>query len=526
MRAVLPLLLFVTLTTNAANSAAVTWTVRPDGSGDAPTIQAAIDTASAGDTILLTAGVYTGLGNRDVSFLGKAVTVTSESGAAVTTVDCEGVSPAFRFDSGEGSGSILSDLTITNGSGASGGGIQITNGSPVIQNNVLTYCTAGLGGGLYCATPVTPSIQGNTFSYNSATLGGGVMIFSGATPEISGNTISYNTASSSGGGIYDGSGTTCAISGNQLLANESTGKGGAISVSMNSTPEVDANVIEGNKAWGSSFTVGAGIYCEEGSNALITNNTISDNWYPPSTTLAGSGGGVGIHRAAATILGNVFRRNGSDADFSGAYGGAIQVYEASAVIAGNDFFANTSGWGSAINVTNNGVSGKTVVIEDNFFHENVSWQWGAVTIATSDVAVVRNCTFVDNRNGYPIGCGEMWTLGPVEIRNSIFAFSQAERALCVSQAVLICCDIYGNAAGDGLGGGHDGGGNFSSDPLFCDLPADNVFLAADSPCLPAFNSCGLLVGARSAGCGPVPVRKTTWGGLKALLQGQPLPEND
>ena len=85
-----------------------------------------------------------------------------------------------------------------------------------------------------------------------------------------------------------------------------------------------------------------------------------------------------------------------------------------------------------------------------------------------------------------------------------------------------CARFYahiGFHGGDGLGGGYDGGGNFSSDPLFCDLPADNVSLAADSPCLPAYNSCGVRVGARNAACGPVPVKKTTWGELNAILEG-------
>lgn len=42
---------------------AVTYTISPDGSGDFPTIQAAIDTASAGDIIELTDGTSTGEGN-------------------------------------------------------------------------------------------------------------------------------------------------------------------------------------------------------------------------------------------------------------------------------------------------------------------------------------------------------------------------------------------------------------------------------------------------------------------------------
>jgi len=512
-------ILFLAILANATIAEAANWYVKQDGTGAAPTIQAGIDSAATGDTVLLAAGVFTGIGNRDIDFRGKAITVTSESGADLTIVDCEGVSLAFNFESGEGSGSVLSGLTITNGNGADGGGIQVTNGSPVIQNNVLTNCTGGRGGGLYCVGPAAPLILSNTISHNTATIGGGIMVDSGANPTISDNTIGHNSAIL-GGGIYDASGTTCTISGNHLLSNESTYKGGAIAVTMNSTPEIDSNVIEGNSATAST-TTGAGIHCDEGTNAHITNNTIMDNLYSATTGVGCGGGGVGIYRAMATIEGNVFRRNGGDAHDAVGFGGAIQVFESSAVIRGNDFFANTSTWGAAINVSNVGIPGKSVIIENNLFHENFCWQWGAVSVGCVDGVNITNCTFVDNRSGLPGYSGELATYGSVFVTNCIIAFSEAERTITADTLTsFICCNIYGNAAGDGLGGGTDGGGNFSSDPRFCDLPADNFSVAADSPCLPAFNECGVLVGARNVGCGAVPVKKVTWGSLKAILENE------
>jgi hypothetical protein len=60
-------------------SSATTWYVKPDGSGDAPTIQAGVDSAAVGDTVMLADGVYTGLGNRDIRST-KMISIYSEIG--------------------------------------------------------------------------------------------------------------------------------------------------------------------------------------------------------------------------------------------------------------------------------------------------------------------------------------------------------------------------------------------------------------------------------------------------------------
>lgn len=98
--------------------AAATLVVRPDGAGDYPTIQTAITASSSGDVIELTDGVFTGPGNRDVEFGGRAVTVRSQSGdPGACIIDCEGTQEdthrAFLFLNGEGPSAMLRWLTIT-----------------------------------------------------------------------------------------------------------------------------------------------------------------------------------------------------------------------------------------------------------------------------------------------------------------------------------------------------------------------------------------------------------------------------
>ncbi|MGD9142176.1 MAG: hypothetical protein PVJ42_11605, partial [bacterium] len=75
----------------AAMAFGATHTVNPEGTGDYATIQAAVTAASPGDTVRLSMGTFTGTGNRDVDFLGKAVTVRSQYGIPqYTIIDCEG----------------------------------------------------------------------------------------------------------------------------------------------------------------------------------------------------------------------------------------------------------------------------------------------------------------------------------------------------------------------------------------------------------------------------------------------------
>jgi hypothetical protein len=111
------LIMTVLLLAVPALTSAEIWYVKPDGSGDAPTIQAAIDSASTGDTVMLANGVYTGVGNRGIDFRGKAITVRSELGVPeLCVIDCELLPDefrrGFRFRSGEGPESVLMGVTI------------------------------------------------------------------------------------------------------------------------------------------------------------------------------------------------------------------------------------------------------------------------------------------------------------------------------------------------------------------------------------------------------------------------------
>ncbi|MGD9141728.1 MAG: FlgD immunoglobulin-like domain containing protein [bacterium] len=181
----------------AVPASARVWHISPDGAGDAPTIKAGVDSATSGDILLLADGVFTGSGNTDVSYNGKAIIISSASGNPFNCViDCEGSSSnysrGFLFYSYEGSGSVLEGITVTNGYGYEGGGVWCWRASPTIHNcifsgNVATHA----GGGMYCGGGSQPTVTNVTFFENASTTGGSVYSTDDSDPEFFNTIVSY-----------------------------------------------------------------------------------------------------------------------------------------------------------------------------------------------------------------------------------------------------------------------------------------------------------------------------------------------
>ncbi|MCP4712361.1 MAG: BACON domain-containing protein, partial [Planctomycetes bacterium] len=158
------------------------------------TIQAAVDAAAAGETVIVAPGVYTGIGNRDIELRGKDITVLSEMGPASSIIDCQKLGRGFYIHEGEGAGCVIEGLTIKNGYVAlkdihgylidpfnsMGGGIRIFESSPTIKNCWLFDNEAETGGGIDLRVDFSsekfcdPVIQDCVFRNNKATRGGGM----------------------------------------------------------------------------------------------------------------------------------------------------------------------------------------------------------------------------------------------------------------------------------------------------------------------------------------------------------------
>ncbi len=162
---------------------AATYVVYPDGSGGWPTIQAAINIAVVGDTIALADGIFTGEGNRDLDFLGKAITIQGQSGdPELAIIDCQGSLSenhrGFIFQTNEVVTSILRNISITNGNVSEAGGAILCKSSPLIENCRFYQNHAEFGAGIFCdhGSPVISNCE--FYENEGRAKGGGVGLLS------------------------------------------------------------------------------------------------------------------------------------------------------------------------------------------------------------------------------------------------------------------------------------------------------------------------------------------------------------
>lgn len=265
---------------------------------DQPTIQAAIDSAVDGDTVLVAPGTY----QENIDFHGKAIAVTSEQGPEVTIIDGNQAGPVVTFLSGEGPTSVINGFTLRNGKAVFfpaywGGGIRVESSSPAITGNVVTNNSACAGGGgIGIPHGGSPTIRGNVITNNHQSRchgagGGGIHVMGDSDVEITDNFISNNSWNGSGAGVWlNGSGAPT-IKDNVITDNTASclctggSRGGGISITNFTGVSIVQNLIVGNSAdqgGGISWHVFA---LANPPGPTLVSNTIADN----RTRFGGSG---------------------------------------------------------------------------------------------------------------------------------------------------------------------------------------------------------------------------------------------
>ena len=112
MRHLSSTVVLVFMTAFSSQLEAGTWRVELDGSGDAPFIQAAIDSSSHGDLVLVGPGTYF----EHLNFKGKNIWLKSFAGAEVTILDGNWqAGSVIQLVSGETNDAIVDGFTVTHG---------------------------------------------------------------------------------------------------------------------------------------------------------------------------------------------------------------------------------------------------------------------------------------------------------------------------------------------------------------------------------------------------------------------------
>jgi hypothetical protein len=479
MRARFSILALLPALAVATPALATTWNVP----GDFPTIQQAINASVSGDVVLVAPGTYPE--NISVGAAQNGIKIHSSGGAGATTIDGGGLNTVASFAS-VGITTELVGFTLTNGNGATGGGLSLTNANPRIDSDIIKGNSATLGGGIYAfhssSTVINCQISSNSASVGAAN-GGGLFLDNSSLLQMSNSTISGNSTVGSGGGFFIQAASNATISSCTITSNSAGVNGGAFNITGSTTsPTIKSNTITSNQANsgnGGAFNIVLGAFPTISQNQIISNqalttggihfvgstgqitgNNIQDNSAP-----TGSGGGISCNaNSGPAISTNLIIRN-----FAGTMGGGVYVN------------------GSSVRLTSNTIA----------LNSGAADGGGVYSVNGSRVVLQRD--IVSNS---PVGNGI--SVGDVS-----------------SSAILSCCDVWSNLTGtfNGMADPRGTANNISADPLYCDIFGLDFHLFAVSPCAAANDpACGL-VGALDVNCqGPVKVQASTWGRIKGTYR--------
>ena len=305
------LLSFLVLIATVSTSSSSTWYVKLDGTGDAPTIQAAIDIAKSGDVVLVAPGQYTWANQGTtgdyglVTFLRRVtgIKLKSESGPGVTVLNAQYMG-RIMFLMAENSITV-DGFTMKNGVAPlfgdnNGGGIIAHLSAPVFKNCIIRNCSGVQGGGMWFGGVSGPRFENCKFLNNSSTYGAGVfLINSSSTMTFVDCIFRNNIASLKGGGVFSYNAVTvlenCEISGNSAVQEG----GGFYGQNTGSVSMISCTLSE------NASVLGGGIRLFDASSMTVSRSIVA---------FSGEGEGLSLGPGCSLTLGcsNIYGNNGGD----------------------------------------------------------------------------------------------------------------------------------------------------------------------------------------------------------------------
>ncbi len=398
---------------------------------DYSSLQAAIDAAVNGDTILVSPGVYTGdpLTAAVMKTNGKQLTIQSTDGADVTIIDGEGVRAGLLCDNGEPIDMVVEGFTFRNGQA-----VDYDFGDGILWN---------LGGGISCLSASSPRIVDCIIENNTAEYGGGIYGYV-SDFKLENCIIRNNTASEYGGGLLVAVDCRSVISNCSFIGNHADIGGGALCCWENDEPIFNDCVFTSNSA-----SVGGGVgFIQDASFA---------NFYDCQFDLNTSdfrGGAFYLTSGRAEWYDCEFNEN------SAVHGGMLWTESSNfeienAVATGN---SASSGNGGVLCLTTN--SGG--MMRASTFSENTAGGFGGGASVTMSNLTIQSSTISSNTAGND-GGGLHLDSGTLFLQNTVVCGNSAEQIAATNWA-----DQGGNTIEEeceGCIGDFDGNGSVGIDDL-------------------------------------------------------------